>query len=224
MHWHQVISLFLFTISTLNLTYVAIVTYRSIGSGEIYSVFDHVAHPCSPLNLTSFSSGYRGHDFPETLPLPILGELPVVSMVTEETVQYPTIGRFSDPEWFSLTSTDFGYVRLGPDGRLFIVSMFHQFHCLRVLNLAFSKARIATPGHLQHCLNYLRQAALCSADLTLEPGNFEDKDYRVEKTGATYTCRDWSIAYSTMEEYSIQWNHRNHTCVTFDPAVVQPCY
>lgn len=194
MHWQPIASLVLFAISTLNLVYVALMTYRlgSTDTGETYT--------------------YRGHDFPETLPLLTLGQLPLVSMVAEESIQYPILGHSSDPEWFSLTTSEFGYVRLGPDGRLFIVSMFHQMHCLRVLNLAFSKARIATPGHIKHCLNYLRQAALCAADLTLEPGDFETKDYGVERTGATYTCRDWSSVYPIMEEYSARWySSGNHS-------------
>ncbi|KAF8960221.1 hypothetical protein BDZ97DRAFT_1922310 [Flammula alnicola] len=151
---------------------------------------------------------YRAHDFPENLPLP-LADLPLVLMTDEESVHYPLLGYDSDEEWYSLTPLDSGsgYLRLGHDNRLFAVSMFHQLHCLRIINLAFSKAPISTPEHIQHCLNYLRQAALCSSDLSIEPGNFEERNFVVERTGATRTCRDWTLVYPVMHENYGRWTN-----------------
>ncbi|KAJ3571226.1 hypothetical protein NP233_g3891 [Leucocoprinus birnbaumii] len=145
-----------------------------------------------------------GHDYPEFLPLPI-ALTPDIPVVAEETVHYPVLGNASDAEWFSLTSAGYGYVRLGGEHRVFMVTMYHELHCLRVLNKAFGKHPIATPGHIQHCLNYLRQGALCHPDLSLEPGNFEEKDFGVERTGAIHMCRDWEAPYEVMSERLDLW-------------------
>lgn len=111
----------------------------------------------------------------------------------------------SDDEWFSLAPEEAGYTRLGKDGRLFMVTMFHELHCLRVLNLAFGKELVAKPGHIQHCLNYIRQSILCSPDLSLEPGDFEQRDFDTERTGALHMCRDWEVVYETMHETMVRW-------------------
>lgn len=150
-------------------------------------------------------SSYLGHDYPESLPL--LGTVleSVIPTIAEESVHYPVLGNASDAEWFSLTSEGYGYVRLGENNRLFMVTMFHEMHCLRVLNKAFSKHPVATPGHIQHCLNYLRQGALYSPDLSLEPGNFEEKNFVVERTGATHMCKDWEVVYEAMSESMSRW-------------------
>ncbi|EMD34967.1 hypothetical protein CERSUDRAFT_139739 [Gelatoporia subvermispora B] len=149
---------------------------------------------------------YRGHDFPEALPLPE-GDLSLVTMTVEESTHYPLLGLASDSEWFSLTpqETGYGYARLGPDHRMFVVTMFHELHCLRILNLAFGKVTGATTEHIRHCLSYIRQGVLCSPDLTLEPGNFEERDFKTERIGATHTCRDWEAAYSVMYHNHDQW-------------------
>lgn len=153
---------------------------------------------------------YLGHDFPEDLPLQVNGSPLAIPVLVEESIHYPLLGNASDAEWFSLTSEGFGYVRLGENDRVFMVTMFHEMHCLRILNLAFSKEPIASPEHIQHCLNYLRQGALCSPDLSLEPGNFEEKDFSVERTGAVHMCYDWETVYDTMKMSMGRWMEKNH--------------
>ena len=166
-----------------------------------------VSHSYSVLSHTYRKLAYRGHDFPRTFPLPT-PELPLVSLTAEESVHYQLMGLQSDDEWFSLASADYGYVRLGPEDRMFVITMFHELHCLRVLNMAFGKAPLATPEHIRHCLGYLRQGVLCAPDLTLEPGNFEDRDFEVDRTGATHTCRDWSVVYPIADENYYAWTNR----------------
>lgn len=158
-------------------------------------------------------SAYRGHDHPEYLPM---SDLEYVLMTDEETVHYPAIGYASDAEWFSMADVDAGsgYIRLGPDNRIFAVSMFHQMHCLRMINLAFTKAPIATPAHLQHCFNYLRQGALCGADTSLESGDFEMRNFSWQRTGATHTCRDWTKVYLNMEQNFASWESKPGRCVS----------
>jgi hypothetical protein len=135
-------------------------------------------------------------------------------------VLYPPVGLPIDDRWYALTTTGEGHVRLGPDDRIFAVTMYHELHCLRVLNLAFSKSHVASVSHIKHCLGYLRQNALCAADLTLELGDFEQRDFDVERVGATHTCKDWSAVYAIMDENYDAW--RSRTPTGEDSGYVQP--
>ncbi|KAF9467895.1 hypothetical protein BDZ94DRAFT_1155206, partial [Collybia nuda] len=149
---------------------------------------------------------WRGHDYPEFLPLHDLsGALfnpdPVLLRV-EESNHYPLHGNASDDLWFSPTSAGWGYTHLGPEDRNFMVTVFHELHCLRVLNFAIGDS--VNLGHVHHCLNYFRQATLCSADLTLEPGDFVTRNFETDRVGALHTCKDWSVVYDLMQE---RWDH-----------------
>ncbi|KAK7688203.1 hypothetical protein QCA50_008573 [Cerrena zonata] len=158
----------------------------------------------SPRNQQAFS--YRGHDRPNHLPIPV-ATFPTALMTVEESVHYPVLGSTSDKVWSSITSSSYGYIRLGPEHRLFDTSMSHELHCLRVLNLALGESHIPETKHIQHCLNYIRQGILCDSDLTLEPGDFEERDLTVEKVGATYVCRDWSLWYNVMGDHDVLWSN-----------------
>jgi len=148
---------------------------------------------------------YVGHDFPYQLP--IKDGLSQVLLTVEETRQYPLLGWESDEAWLSLGSSSSGYVRLGPSNRLFTVTMFHEMHCLRMLNLAFDPSIILAEGHFTHCLGYLRQQILCQPDLTLEPASWESRDFESDREGATHVCWDWEKVYETMEENWQMWKH-----------------
>ena len=138
-------------------------------------------------------------------------DVDTVLVPVEESVHYAILGARADREWLSLAEPSFGYVRLGPKDRVFVVTMFHELHCLRMLNRAFSKLPGATVGHIKHCLNYIRQGILCQPDLTLEPGNFEDRDFSVERIGGTHTCRDWTELYDAVEDTWAEWNRYKST-------------
>lgn len=123
----------------------------------------------------------------------------------EETVHYTPLGSATDAEWLSLSTPGFGYVRLGPENRTFVVTMFHELHCLRMLNLAFAPNMTSFP-HVKHCLNYLRQGILCSPDLALEPGDFEEKDLEVERTHGVHECKDWPPIYNFVAQNYDGWS------------------
>ncbi|KAI0663852.1 hypothetical protein C8Q70DRAFT_1050476 [Cubamyces menziesii] len=110
---------------------------------------------------------YKGHDHPELVPLP--EDIPKVLVAMEETVHYPPLGNRSDAEWLSMAMPSFGYVRLGPEDRTFSLSILHELHCLRMLNLGLARdqSSLINLGHMKHCLNYLRQSTLCAPDLAL---------------------------------------------------------
>ncbi|SJL17007.1 uncharacterized protein ARMOST_20547 [Armillaria ostoyae] len=137
-----------------------------------------------------FKSGFLGHDFSSSLPLPpSRSPSDRVLLPVQETVHYSLSGDASDNEWSNLTSAGFGYAHLGPDSRLF--------------NFAFDRSPMARVDHVHHCLNYLRP--LCSADVTLEPGDFIERNLEGSRTGSVHVCRDWSALYDAMEDNWVQW-------------------
>ncbi len=163
--------------------------------------------PLSASRLSAKSAtAYRGHDFPEHLPLPF--EVEMVPVTIEESVHYPAVGAPSNQEWLSIASPSVGYIRLGPEDRTFVVSMFHELHCLRMINGAFSKMKGANVGHIKHCLNYVRQGVLCDPDLTLEPGNFEERDFEVERLGGTHLCKNWNPIYEWVDNNFETWANK----------------
>ncbi|KAG6919944.1 hypothetical protein DXG01_013293 [Tephrocybe rancida] len=153
---------------------------------------------------------WLGHDFPEFLPLHT-SEPDLVHMRVEESRQYDSYKNDSDMRWYSLSTSGRGYTHLGPEYRLFMVTMYHELHCMRFLSRALGGE--VNVGHVHHCLNYLRQTTLCSSDLTLEPGDFTERNFETDRGGALHTCRDWNAAYEMMDERWEHWlgRHRNST-------------
>lgn len=139
--------------------------------------------------------GYIGDDFPRFLD----ADTGPVEMTMEETVRFDLSGRVSKTEWFSLRVpwAHLGYLRLGPEDRVFAVALFHQLHCIDMLVRGTIDAQDsrAVPHHIHHCLNYLRHLFLCAADETLEPFDFATRNYSTHPAGITRTCRDWEAIY-----------------------------
>ena len=86
--------------------------------------------------------------------------------------------------------------------RALFSSMFHQLHCI---GLFAKETLVASEGwerdwHVQHCFNFVREMILCHPDLTLEPGNFLEKNYTVERTGAVHICRDWTKVWEEVDK------------------------
>lgn len=131
-----------------------------------------------------------------------------VALVVEEPSHYTILGADAREEWATSTPKGFGYIRLGPEYRSFAVSMFHEYHCLRVFRAGLAGDYSSqTSSHIGHCLVYLRQMILCSPDLTLELYNSLERDFEVERAGATHVCRDWRQVYEEMENNWKNWVH-----------------
>ncbi len=83
----------------------------------------------------------------------------MVPVTIEKSVYYPAVGAPLDQGWLSIASPSIRYIRLGPEpkDRTFVVSMFHELHCLRMIIGAVSKLKLANVEHIKHCLNYVRQ-------------------------------------------------------------------
>lgn len=68
-----------------------------------------------------------GRDHPAELPLYV----PEAAM-NAEWPDDELYGLFEDEEWESLFPRGNGWVTLGPNDEMFVLSMYHQLHCLSV--------------------------------------------------------------------------------------------
>lgn len=152
--------------------------------------------------MYSFHSlAYIEADYPAELSLAV----PIVGMVLESTE--PHYAMKSDADWKSMYPLPgMGFTPLGPNNRTFMVSMYHQLHCLDVIRVGFVVNGSNAYHHTEHCLRYLRQILLCKADTTLEDadGLRTTEDGRILRgasgLGMVHRCRDWTKVKSYLEE------------------------
>ncbi|KAK3348677.1 hypothetical protein B0T25DRAFT_457724, partial [Lasiosphaeria hispida] len=141
------------------------------------------------------------------------------------------IGPVGDGLWDSLMPIGAGFVRvphprrvgLPPSepipndteqGEMYSLSVTHQLHCLAVLRDVIikyekgDKSRFAGDGHEYHCLDYIRQAIMCSGDTTLDYADDrvigqEGQVTRYGFTGSnsTHQCRDWDFIRDFAEKH-----------------------
>ncbi|KAH9160564.1 hypothetical protein EDB89DRAFT_2078934 [Lactarius sanguifluus] len=210
------------------LVFVALSVASATWTTTLLASMPHVKSavgPCAP------SYSYEGLDFPASLPLPPdTGQPHAVGLVAEESVHFGLSADAPEAheEWMGYLPPGAGVVRLGPPtdagmNRAFIVGMFHELHCLRYLRDEFARATSPAReregkepawGHVQHCLNLLRRAALCGADTTLERADAEhdvfaqgggDDGPAMGRVGAYHVCRDWDTVYDEMARSWIRW-------------------
>ena len=114
----------------------------------------------------------------------------------------------SDTDWDLLPPGD-GFIYLPEHDMHYIVSHYHQLHCLRSIRKYFLSRDALSPidvGHVNHCLIYLRQMVMCNVDVTLEPASHKQltPDGRVTNAvtgvGVVHRCRNWE----QVEEYMVK--------------------
>ncbi|PCH39112.1 hypothetical protein WOLCODRAFT_84993 [Wolfiporia cocos MD-104 SS10] len=126
------------------------------------------------------------------------------------TIKSPRLGLYGpDSDWENLLPSGDGFIYLPSDGEHYLLSHYHQLHCLRAIRtyvLARDNLTESAIVHVDHCLIYLRQMALCSADVTLEPASHRQMttDGRVVNTvtgvGITHRCKDWEQVRNYVEQ------------------------
>ncbi|KAI1794462.1 hypothetical protein LXA43DRAFT_1091977 [Ganoderma leucocontextum] len=134
---------------------------------------------------------FIGEDYPMYYPLDVRH----VFLVPEDTVHYGIAGPDADAEWESIFPPGGGFVPLGQGRRWFGIALYHQMHCLDLIRGAIGGKNYT--GHIHHCFNYLREAILCEADTTIEPG--------VPSLGSDVMtgqrmCKDWTQVYAVAKE------------------------
>lgn len=81
------------------------------------------------------------------------------------------------------------------------ISMFHQIHCLVTIRTAI-RTRTFNDQHLDHCLDYLRQAIMCTGDTTLEKVIIDDDGKfkaEIDGWGTVHECRSWHMLFEFAE-------------------------
>lgn len=148
-------------------------------------------------------------------------------MALQESHSYPLVRPFSFSDIASYNGANEGLIRKGPDNRAFVVSMFHQLHCMTNFRHAFLKnSQLAASGaaHMGHCLKYIRQEIMCKADLTLEDydfmsANFSEPEMRRHKPR---TCKNYEQLLNEVEINFLNWlkEMRAEVCFCyFSPSV-----
>ncbi|KAJ7822604.1 hypothetical protein B0H13DRAFT_1659604, partial [Mycena leptocephala] len=145
-----------------------------------------------------------GNDYPEFY-IPRNGTLPRVLLTVEESRHYSLTGSDALEEWASSSAVGFGFVRLGPEYRAFVLAMFHETHCLHALRFYIYDGADKLSPHVQHCLNYLRSFILCAPNLTLEPPDVLTRNFETNRVGATHVCPNWELLYGEMAENWHEW-------------------
>lgn len=164
-------------------------------------------------SLVSGETDYVGYNFPLSLEI----DLPTVEMTFDDSVRYTLNDSVSDDIWMVGFPRDEGYIRLGPDKRAFYYAIWHELHCLLIIQRLIrcpTDTSFGGEGHLQHCVNYLRQYFLCNADDTLEPGDFLNPDVPPGYGPFTRECRDWSALWEYNEKNDaefVEWYQRNQS-------------
>lgn len=157
------------------------------------------------LDGTQTQYSYIGDDFPLDLPIPTLGS---IDASIEESVRFRlSQDKAVSDAWVYNLPKGIGFVRLGEGKRMFAVSMYHEMHCLFEIHQEISFHRGPNP-HVQHCLNYIRQNILCTADLTLEPLEHISNGFGVNVSAGGFSreCRDWSAARIYIEGNYLEWH------------------
>jgi hypothetical protein len=131
----------------------------------------------------------------------------VLMSVDHSSQRYPVVSSDIGLEWLTNDPENVGFTRLGAAQRLYLPSLYHELHCLHELVLTMNgNYTTATGGHSRHCLNYLRQMALCQADDTLEPVlKATDKSVHWDVTASVHICEDWTAPMREMERNYRLW-------------------
>jgi len=142
----------------------------------------------------------------------------------EPRFDYRSLDPSTDALWDDdhLLTPNGGYLVREMDGEdeYFGVTMFHQLHCLQALRTAlqvltaqvngtgsgiFPESHWPHGSHYLHCLDYLRQTILCSADSTVEaPRYFPEIGHPVVSGYSVgRECVDHNVLYEMSREAGV---------------------
>ncbi|KAH9915554.1 uncharacterized protein BXZ73DRAFT_92588 [Epithele typhae] len=148
-------------------------------------------------------------DLPPLMPVPAAER--AVLLLPEDSQRYPLWAPQATQEWMFTATAGDGNVHFGANRRMLVVAESHMLHCLRSVRTAL--AQDAPPsagghqmGHLAHCVNFIRQSVLCSADATLEPPDAFARNYTREPAGnGAHVCKDFDAFYGEMKGNYLAW-------------------
>ncbi|ORY65118.1 uncharacterized protein BCR38DRAFT_340790 [Pseudomassariella vexata] len=93
----------------------------------------------------------------------------------------------------------------------FTTSVTHQLHCLFIMGRIYSGVvtnmteilPVDYHTHMMHCIDYMRQAVMCSADVALEPHELTDSDDNGPGDGGWnghHVCKDYNQVIPYLEQ------------------------
>jgi len=95
------------------------------------------------------------------------------------------------------------------DGPAFMMSVFHQLHCLSYIINHFQQGYAGTnlteekAFHSAHCFDYLRQSIMCSADTNLEGHTDSGPGW-----GSKHECTDYDALLAWANEHgTMKWRN-----------------
>jgi hypothetical protein len=131
----------------------------------------------------------------------------LISMSKSTHLTSPTVGmgfqKIPDPENYHDLPTPIVW----PNATVFTTSMTHQLHCLYAVVAVYSGM---TSGHemeedhhwhMIHCFDYMRQAIMCSADMSMEglETTFPDHNGGSDGWDSKHVCKDYSKVREHLE-------------------------
>jgi hypothetical protein len=125
-------------------------------------------------------------------------------MMIEDSAHYRFPGEGVAKEWEAANPGGTGTYHTDTQLSLY-VSMVHQYHCVQTFGEQLTKTKRHDWSHLQHCLNYLREMALCTPDMTLERGDFTKRNFTTEHGGALHVCRNLDPTYDLLAKNWAEW-------------------
>ncbi|TQN70965.1 Oxidase ustYa [Colletotrichum shisoi] len=113
----------------------------------------------------------------------------------------------------------------------FGIGVMHQLHCVASIKKSINDYRYTggsrgsnsttTMGHVDHCLEVLRQATICHGDMALIRPNVRGKRYTgYDGWGNEHLCRDWGAIKDISKDHGIHyvvgngmqgWTHYEHS-------------
>ncbi|KAF5348325.1 hypothetical protein D9756_010453 [Leucocoprinus leucothites] len=106
-----------------------------------------------------------------------------VGVWIDNSQHYFMRGSPADEEWKALAPP------VDEDGEFSSIAMIHQLQCLAAIRQEYLYH--ATPEVAQHCMEYIHQSILCSADTRLETVGFSKPPHVIGLPGE-YVCKDWN--------------------------------
>ncbi|KAF8959154.1 hypothetical protein BDZ97DRAFT_1761648 [Flammula alnicola] len=150
---------------------------------------------------------WKAPDFPQELP-GLDGPETAMFFTRNDTTQYPLD---DNDAWNTIIPPKLGVFRIGPKGRRYGLSLYHQLHCLNSIRYDYMVARLGlledVPNELSHhdthCMHFIRQGIMCHADTTLIP---LEEESGTETSGEWHRCRgDWTNIRTFIEDLQAKW-------------------
>ncbi|KAJ7779390.1 hypothetical protein DFH07DRAFT_910798 [Mycena maculata] len=111
-----------------------------------------------------------------------------------------------------------------PGNYMFALDVFHQLHCLdtlrKELHPGHNYTHVSAP-HLRHCIGAIRQALMCSADISTVVFQWSEKHQRaLQRDDIVHVCRDFNRIRGWASEHTFVPQDTDFTVFVEDDLTV----